>query len=199
MMASCALVLAACTPKTTPATDSNSTVSTPVPVVSKSPEAMIKKESTASSMVKDTGKYTFKLAALNNSKQDGTVTLMEVGGKVKVSLEVANASTTAEPAHIHMGKCAVPEDVKYPLTNVVNGKSETMLPADVTLDKLMAMGDLSINVHKSATELKSYTACGNLDWKPAGEMLKTSMAPSSSAKASNMVKASATASPKMTQ
>jgi hypothetical protein len=187
-LATCALALAACTQKSaTPTTDTN-TPSTPVPVATKIPDAMMKKESTDSSMMKSDNKYTFKLAAVGASKQDGTATLEEVAGKVKVTIEVANASTTAEPAHIHMGKCALPGDVKYPLTNVVNGKSETTLPAEATMAKLMAMGDLSINLHKSATDLKTYMSCGDLNWKTAGAM----MSPASSAKASASVKATAT-------
>jgi hypothetical protein len=66
-----------------------------------------------------------------------------------------------QPAHIHVGSCPTPGAVKYPLTNVVNGKSVTML--NVSMKELLASSDkLAINVHKSAAEVTNYTACGDL-------------------------------------
>ena len=50
--------------------------------------------------------------------------------------------------------------MKYPLSNVVNGVSETVL--NVTFDQLLSERPLGINVHKSATELNISVASGNL-------------------------------------
>ncbi len=108
--------------------------------------------------------------------QSGTATLKEVGGKVNVSVALTGDKVaTPQPIHIHVGTCAKPGDVVYPLTNVVGGKSETTL--NVTLKALEAQGKLLINVHKSAAEQSVYTACGELpaDLSDAPEPTSQSM------------------------
>jgi Cu/Zn superoxide dismutase len=184
-LASLALLLAACTPKTTTPTETTVPNRTMAPVASATvrPSPTVQ-ESTSGAMMQD---GTFKLTAQNNSKQDGTATLEEVGGRVKVTLALGAATTSAEPAHIHLGSCPTPGEVKYPLTNVVSGKSVTTLPAGVTMASLKELGKISINVHKSATDLKTYMSCGNLDF-PA---VTSKASASASAKASASVKPSA--------
>lgn len=103
---------------------------------------------------------TVDLKEQNNSSESGKAVLTEVDGKVMVSLDISGAPTTAQPAHIHIGACPKPAEVKYPLTNVVNGKSETTL--DVILAKLKSEMPLAINVHKSAAQAGVYVACGDL-------------------------------------
>lgn len=103
---------------------------------------------------------TITLLEQNKSKQAGIATITELGNKVSVKLQIAGASSSAEPAHIHAGKCPKPGEVKYPLTDVVGGISETML--DVSLSTLKSMMPLSINVHKSKAEIQNYVACGDL-------------------------------------
>lgn len=104
---------------------------------------------------------TVALSAQNNSYEDGTATLTEKDGKLVVTVDVANAPKgVSQPAHIHVGECPNPGAVKYPLTSVVDGKSETTI--DTTLDQLKDMGKLAINLHKSATQSKIYVACGDL-------------------------------------
>lgn len=101
------------------------------------------------------------LTTQNNSGQEGTATLKDVEGKTLVTIKLAGAPKgSSEPAHIHTGSCPEPGAVKYPLTNVVDGNSETTL--DVSMKDLMANPALAINVHKSAAEIKTYVACGNL-------------------------------------
>lgn len=101
------------------------------------------------------------LSAQNNSNESGTATLKETDRKVVVSLSVTGEPKGAiQPAHIHLGSCPNPGAVKYPLTNVVDGKSETTL--NVTMDQLRGELPLAINVHKSAAQSKVYVSCGDL-------------------------------------
>lgn len=100
------------------------------------------------------------LSAQNNSGQDGNVLLKDINGKTQVSVKLAGATSSAQPAHIHAGSCPVPGGVKYPLTNVVNGLSETTL--DVSIAELKSQLPLAINVHKSPEEIQIYSACGNV-------------------------------------
>lgn len=92
--------------------------------------------------------------AIINSNADGkaVVTLQMTGGTFSQS----------QPAHVHVGSCPTPGAVKYPLTNVVNGMSETTL--DVMYDDFIKTTDkMAINVHKSAAEASVYTACGDVN------------------------------------
>lgn len=102
------------------------------------------------------------LAQLNNSNESGKATLVEENGQVKVTLMVDNEPAGAnQPAHIHLGSCPTPGAVKYPLMNVVDGKSETVL--NVTMDQLKSLQPLAINIHESAAKIGNYVSCGNLD------------------------------------
>jgi cytoskeletal protein RodZ len=105
---------------------------------------------------------TFELTEQNDSGQNGTVTLDEVGDQVQVTIALSNPTATPEPAHIHVGSCPTPGVVVFPLENVVNGASVTLL--DTSFDDLKSQGDLAVNVHKSATESSVYFACGNLEF-----------------------------------
>lgn len=101
------------------------------------------------------------LSEQNESSESGTATLVEVDGKVKVTLKMTGATPgVAQPAHIHVGACPEVGAVKYPLTSPVDGMSETVL--DVTLATLKSELPLGINVHKSAAEAKVYVSCGDL-------------------------------------
>ena len=158
------IMLAACSQNTTPpsttTTDTTSTseltyttpTASPMPTISPMPSA---------SPPLLMGKQVVVLDAQNNSGQTGTTTLEEVNGKVKVTIAiVGEPSEASEPAHIHAGSCPNPGAVLYPLTNVVNGKSETTLSVD--MKTLQANGSLAVNLHKSAADLKTYMACGNI-------------------------------------
>lgn len=114
-----------------------------------SPSAMVAKENT------------FVLKPVNSSGEGGTAILKEENGQVKVTISLINYTKDVEqPAHIHLGACPGVGAVKYPLTSVVNGTSTTVL--SVTLDQLKKELPLAINVHKSKTEVSTYTACGPL-------------------------------------
>jgi predicted lipoprotein with Yx(FWY)xxD motif len=107
------------------------------------------------------------LAAGRDADQNGKARLVSKGAKTDVVLDVKpGAAGVAEPAHVHEGACPVPGAVKYPLTNVVDGKSTTTL--DVALADLLK-GGFAINVHKSASEAAVYVACGAI---PQGSVVK---------------------------
>ena len=99
--------------------------------------------------------------AQNKSGETGTAKLTPEGDKTKVEISLKGASKAgSQPAHIHDGSCAkLDPKPKYGLSNVENGKSSTEVP--VKIDELTG-GNLAINVHKSAADLKTYVACGDI-------------------------------------
>jgi hypothetical protein len=101
------------------------------------------------------------LGTLNDSGVSGNVTLVDVGGgRTRVDIRVQPAGNDDMPSHVHPGSCVdLVSQPKYPLKNVVNGSSTTVVPA--TLSELMA-GDLAINLHRSNEDLATYTACADL-------------------------------------
>jgi hypothetical protein len=115
-------------------------------------------ESSSSAMM--AGEKVVVLAAQSESSQSGKVTFKEIDGKTMVSIMLDNGPSTPQPAHIHLGACPAPGAVKYPLTNVVNGKSETTI--DATIKDLLTQLPLAVNVHKSVAESKTYVACGDI-------------------------------------
>ncbi len=104
-----------------------------------------------------------KLDELNGSGQSGQAIITETGTstlKVIVNL-TGKPSGVAQPAHIHLGSCPTPGAVKYPLTNVDKGASQTEIQ-NLTMAELLAGVPLAINVHKSGADIKTYVACGNI-------------------------------------
>ncbi len=105
---------------------------------------------------------TIKLGQLGASGQSGTAVFESQGDKTKVTLSmVGKARTSPQPAHIHEGECPKPGDVKYPLNNVVNGKSETVIAVKFE-DLFTTLLPLAVNVHESVEKSSVYTACGDL-------------------------------------
>lgn len=95
-----------------------------------------------------------------DGSQTGTATLTAKGGQTEVVINVqASAAGVAQPAHIHEGGCPGVGPVIYPLTNVVDGKSTTLVNAG--LGGLLN-GTFAINVHESAVRSAIYTSCGNV-------------------------------------
>lgn len=95
------------------------------------------------------------------SGQSGTAVFQGDGANTKVVLTmIGKKFTSPQPAHIHVGKCPNPGVVKYPLNNVVDGKSETTISVDIK--DLFADLPLAVNVHESAEKASVYTACGDL-------------------------------------
>lgn len=115
-----------------------------------------------SSAVMDNKEITVVLASVNDSQEAGTATLTEENGQTKVVISLTGyAKDVQQPAHIHVGECPGVGAVKYPLTSIVNGASITML--SITLEALKKELPLAINVHKSTTEVSTYTSCGPLN------------------------------------
>jgi hypothetical protein len=105
---------------------------------------------------------TVELATLNDSGVTGSAVLTDLGdGTTRVEVDVDPAGHPDMPAHIHPGTCVdlVPQP-RYPLQNVVDGVSETVVPA--SLEELFA-GGLALNVHTSTDDYATYTACAELD------------------------------------
>jgi hypothetical protein len=104
---------------------------------------------------------TVQFQTLNDSGVTGSATLTDIGdGQTRVVVEVEPAGHPDMPAHVHPGTCAdlVPQPV-HPLQNVVDGQSETDVPA--TLEDLFA-GGLALNIHASNEDMGTYTACAEL-------------------------------------
>jgi hypothetical protein len=101
------------------------------------------------------------LGAQNNSNETGAAILMDLGnGKTRVILKMNNASSNAQPAHIHSGSCPNVGAIRYPLNAVVNGVSDSTINASIS--QLMNQLPLAINVHKSSSEMNISFSCGNI-------------------------------------
>ncbi len=109
-----------------------------------------------------TNSITVQLAAQNNSGQNGTATLTAMGDQTQVVINLPTGPAGAgveQPVHIHTGACPTPGGVVFPLSNLKEGKSTTMVNAKLSD---IANGKHAINAHKSAAEASVYTACGNV-------------------------------------
>ena len=100
---------------------------------------------------------TITFTTLNESGVAGTVSFRAVGSRSEVSVSVSPGGNPDMPAHIHPGTCDnLTPQPKFPLENVREGASITVVPA--TVDELFA-GGLAVNIHKSNDDLRTYTAC----------------------------------------
>jgi hypothetical protein len=103
---------------------------------------------------------TVSLRTLNGSGVTGTVTFTPISDKTGVEITVDPAGNPDMPAHIHPGTCDnLTPQPKFPLENVLNGSSKTVVPASMA--ELFA-GGLAVNIHRSNDDLKTYTACVDL-------------------------------------
>ena len=115
---------------------------------------------TSDSTTKGPTSLTIALKAQKSSGESGTATLTQATDGVKVVVSLKHATGT-QPTHIHEGTCAkLTPAPKWPLSNTVNGQGTTTV-SGVTIAQLLA-GKYAINVHKSASDLKDYVACGNI-------------------------------------
>lgn len=114
---------------------------------------------------------TYAFAAQNASGETGTVTLAPTSDDTTtVTVNLKGAPADAQPDHIHPGTCAkLDPKPMYPLTNVVDGTSTTVVKASMA--KLTA-GGFAVNVHKSTSDLGTYVACADLTDKNEAPMKK---------------------------
>ncbi|MCH8325853.1 MAG: hypothetical protein IIB83_04735 [Bacteroidetes bacterium] len=106
-------------------------------------------------------KITVELTEENDSDESGKAKLVEENNQVTVTINMDGfPEDVSQPAHIHLGSCLDVGEVKYPLTNILNGESTTTI--DVTLDQLKSELPLAINIHKSVDEAGVYVSCGNI-------------------------------------
>ncbi len=99
------------------------------------------------------------LAPLSHSGETGTATLVQQpDGSLLITVVTRNGGSAPQPVHIHKGTCANSGAVAYALKTAINGKSVTTLKG-VKLSDLTSSPNV-INVHKSMTEMGTYTACG---------------------------------------
>ena len=108
---------------------------------------------------------------LNDSGLSGAAELAARRQRTEVFMRI-NGVVGENPTHIHTGTCEdLDPDPKYPLNNVelntteLVGTSDSVV--DVPLDELLATPHL-ILIHKSAEELNTYYACGNIVADTAG-------------------------------
>ena len=104
---------------------------------------------------------TLNLQEQNDSGITGTVEFSPTSdGTVEVEIELDGSEGGPHPAHIHPGSCADLDPVpKWPLRNVVDGKSKTTIDAD--LSELTAQ-EYAVNVHDSRQNLDLYVACADV-------------------------------------
>jgi plastocyanin len=103
---------------------------------------------------------TVNLEPGRDASQPGTAVLTAEGNQTMVTVDIAPGEVgVPQPVHIHEGTCANLGAVKYPLTDIVDGKSTTMV--NVPLSDLLT-GGFAINAHKSQAEIGVYVACGNI-------------------------------------
>ena len=106
-------------------------------------------------------KLTVTMHAQNGSNENGTARLWQTGKNLTVDIMLNNAPASAQPAHIHEGTCAKLNPApKYPLANVVNGRSHTVVKGITIADLLKSK--FAINVHKSAADIPTYVSCGDI-------------------------------------
>ena len=105
---------------------------------------------------------TVTMGSGRDASQTGTATLTAQGSQTQVVVNIqVGAAGVGQPAHIHQGSCPGVGAVAFPLTNVVDGTSTTVVNA--TLDSLRT-GGYSINIHQDETQagLGVYVSCGGI-------------------------------------
>lgn len=105
---------------------------------------------------------TLRLAELGSSGQSGSAVLTAVGSdtNVVVSVDVSPGGPgVAQPLHIHAGTCEDLGGVEFPLTTLVNGRSETTV--NVSLQALLD-GRFAINLHESGSNAGNFVSCGGI-------------------------------------
>jgi hypothetical protein len=104
---------------------------------------------------------TITMDPVDASGVGGTATLTPLNGNnVRVTLELTGVPPGDLPAHIHFDTCKNPSTIRYGLSNVVNGRSETLVVTPIAYLR-RGHGRFSINVHKANPDLP-IIACGDI-------------------------------------
>jgi len=107
------------------------------------------------------GDLVVSLDEQNASGISGRVIMHPAENSLMVTIEVTGSPAGAShPAHIHSGRCPTPGGVTSPLASVVDGLSVTKLEG-VTLASV-ADGNHAVNLHRSAEDISTYIACGDI-------------------------------------
>lgn len=114
-----------------------------------------------SSSVSGQSPITVQLQPKGNSGVSGTATLTPKGNQTQVVVQLkGDISNIPQPAHFHSGTCdKLDPKPKFPLADVVNGTSSSVIAATVSE---LTSAQYTINVHKSAAEIKTSVACGEV-------------------------------------
>jgi hypothetical protein len=113
------------------------------------------------------GSVTVQLSEQSGSGESGTATFTAEGEMTRVEIDISNGTSAPQPAHIHEGSCAdLDPQPKYPLQNVVDGKSTSEVQAP--LEELKAEA-YAVNVHKSESDLMTYVSCGDIGGSGSGD------------------------------
>jgi Cu/Zn superoxide dismutase len=104
---------------------------------------------------------TIAMHELNNSGQNGTATITDMGGEVRVTVSVAGEPESAsEPSHVHFGRCpkikAIPA---YNVGPILKGKATSVV--GLTWTEINS-GKYVVMLHESAAALGTYVSCGNI-------------------------------------
>ena len=107
------------------------------------------------------GSRVYHAVAQNGSGESGTVALKPRGANTDVEIHLLNAPEgVSQPAHIHMGTCKTLDPApKYPLEPVLDGTSDGVVHVSIAT---LLKTPMAVNVHASATNLKTYVACADL-------------------------------------
>ncbi len=102
---------------------------------------------------------TVALRAVGSAGQSGTATLTARGDQTEVVINITPAPPgVVQPDHIHDKDCTLPPRVVYPLNNVADGKSTTLV--NVSLATLQTKQQFAVCVHKSQQEGTVYVSEG---------------------------------------
>ena len=129
-----------------------------------SPSAMPAATTMATSMAMSMQSLTIPIKAQNGSGENGTATLTAMGAQTRIVIALKGEPAAGnQPAHVHLGSCAKLNPVpKYPLKNVIGGASNSVIAVPFAA---LTAGGMAINVHKAATAINVYVACGDIKAK----------------------------------
>lgn len=96
----------------------------------------------------------------NDSHLSGNALLTPLGAETRIALTLHDRERVTRPAHIADHTCVRSgAAARWHLANVVNGWSETVVPAPI---EAVLRGDRSINIGKSIEDARTVVACGTL-------------------------------------